>query len=120
MIAMIMTLLLIQTHGGIRTKMVMDLLEQNLKAVRNLQALDGQEQKNLCSYCDDTKVTYADNDGDGFGAGSPTPCGVTNNTDCNDNDEDINPDSQWWKDNDGDSYGNPNIRFEGCNPGQDG
>ena len=41
--------------------------------------------------CDDTKATYADNDGDGFGAGPKTPCGVGNNTDCNDTNWAINP-----------------------------
>lgn len=36
--------------------------------------------------CDDTTLMYADQDGDGLGSGPPVACGVSNNTDCNDND----------------------------------
>lgn len=43
--------------------------------------------------CDDTRMLYADGDGDTYGAGSPVACGVTNYTDCNDNNAAINPEA---------------------------
>ncbi|MCY7410484.1 MAG: hypothetical protein LH473_09435, partial [Chitinophagales bacterium] len=43
--------------------------------------------------CDDANYMYNDADNDGYGAGDPVACGVTNNTDCNDGDENINPDA---------------------------
>ncbi len=53
---------------------------------------------------------YADTDGDGFGSGvsnlaCTAPIGyVTNNSDCNDSDASINPNTQWYGDLDGDGY----------------
>jgi hypothetical protein len=87
---------------------------------------------------------YKDNDGDNFGNASifieacVKPTGyVANNTDCNDNNAAINPNATeicngidencnglvddcpggtlWYKDNDGDGYGNPSIYITGCN-----
>ena len=34
--------------------------------------------------------------------------------DCNDNNEEMNPDSIWWSDNDGDGYGNSAASITGC------
>ncbi|WP_282136896.1 putative metal-binding motif-containing protein, partial [Seonamhaeicola maritimus] len=55
---------------------------------------------------------YTDSDGDGYGDSSDTPessCKaisgkVTNNLDCDDSDVDINPDTVWYLDADGDDY----------------
>ncbi|MBK6450470.1 MAG: right-handed parallel beta-helix repeat-containing protein [Saprospiraceae bacterium] len=41
--------------------------------------------------CDDTQILYADMDGDGYGAGAPDNCGVANNTDCDDNNDQVHP-----------------------------
>ncbi len=41
--------------------------------------------------CDDARKLYADGDRDGFGAGVAVACGVTTNTDCNDNNAAITP-----------------------------
>lgn len=44
------------------------------------------------SDCDDTKKLYSDIDGDGYGSTSLVACsGVANNSDCNDNNININP-----------------------------
>ncbi|MCO4743906.1 MAG: DUF2341 domain-containing protein [Proteobacteria bacterium] len=58
---------------------------------------------------------YADGDNDGYGAGSATQhCedpqngSVTNNTDCNDADGSLNPDTNWYEDNDSDGSGDIN------------
>jgi alpha-tubulin suppressor-like RCC1 family protein len=69
-----------------------------------------------------TTTYYRDNDADGFGnpipnadptnpnpiticsTASPPPGYVSNNTDCNDNDPLINPNTRWYKDADGDGY----------------
>ncbi len=36
--------------------------------------------------------------------------------DCNDSNSQINPDTNWYVDNDGDTYGNPSIWFQQCTP----
>ena len=55
---------------------------------------------------------YADNDGDGFGDPTVTldqcsqPVGyVSDNTDCNDTNENITPQTTWYEDKDGDGFG---------------
>lgn len=63
--------------------------------------------------CDDTKLLYADNDGDGYGAGSPVACGVPNNSDCDDNNRDVNPGAVEICDNGIDDNCNGRID-EGC------
>lgn len=57
---------------------------------------------------------YADTDGDGFGDASNTllsctlPAGYsTNNTDCDDSNAQINPNTIWYLDSDQDGYGDP-------------
>jgi hypothetical protein len=66
---------------------------------------------------------YADNDGDGFGdAATDTltcsiPVGyVLNNTDCNDQDSLISPNTIWYFDADNDQIGDSTISFTGCIP----
>jgi gliding motility-associated-like protein len=41
--------------------------------------------------CDDSAITYVDNDGDGFGSTELNGCGVENAADCNDSDSLISP-----------------------------
>lgn len=64
---------------------------------------------------------YQDADGDGYGNPiiflyySLRPTGyVTNNLDCNDQDQYINPQKIWYQDYDGDGLGNPNITTTSC------
>jgi len=52
----------------------------------------------------------SDLDGDGFFA--EEGCGTT--VDCNDNDANINPDTTWYEDLDGDGFGNPNVSLIQC------
>ncbi|MHA2220250.1 MAG: hypothetical protein ACXACY_30600, partial [Candidatus Hodarchaeales archaeon] len=46
-----------------------------------------------------------DNDGDSY---------TENEGDCDDTDPDLNPDTIWYQDNDGDGYGNDAISFQQC------
>ena len=57
------------------------------------------------SDCDDTKLLFADGDGDGYGAGAPVACGVANNTDCNDGDASVHSPQTYYRDADGDGFG---------------
>ncbi|NBP30421.1 MAG: hypothetical protein EBV23_12760, partial [Flavobacteriia bacterium] len=64
---------------------------------------------------------FADTDGDGFGDAANTllsctlPAGyVTNNTDCDDSNAQINPNTLWYLDADQDGYGNPNSFTTSC------
>jgi len=41
--------------------------------------------------CNDALITYLDNDGDGYGADVVVSCGVSNNSDCNDNNNAVHP-----------------------------
>ncbi len=63
---------------------------------------------------------FVDNDGDGYGTGAATPACVNpggyslNNTDCDDNNAAINPNTFWYNDADGDGFGS-DLNFElGC------
>lgn len=65
---------------------------------------------------------YADTDGDGFGdpnssvSACSQPTGyVTDNTDCNDKNSSINPNTIWYADADGDGFGNVNSTQSSCN-----
>ncbi len=65
---------------------------------------------------------YVDSDGDGFGDANATavvscsqPAGsVSNNSDCNDSNSAINPNTVWYEDFDNDNFGNSNISVTGC------
>jgi hypothetical protein len=64
---------------------------------------------------------YADTDGDGFGDAANTllsctlPAGYsTNNTDCDDSNAQINPNTIWFLDGDQDGFGNPNNTITSC------
>ncbi|HYK46418.1 MAG TPA: MopE-related protein, partial [Parafilimonas sp.] len=65
--------------------------------------------------CDDTRALYEDLDGDGFGSTVKVPCGVSNNTDCDDDDDVVHP-VTWYRDNDVDGFGNPFITAQSCLP----
>jgi hypothetical protein len=68
---------------------------------------------NVTLQVDGLTLYYNDADGDGFGdplsspVASCTPVAgrVADNTDCCDSNEDINPNSEWWADADGDGVG---------------
>lgn len=74
-------------------------------------------QQNLC-----TRVTwYYDEDGDGYGdpaipyeACEAPPNYVDNNTDCDDTNPDLNPETLWYQDADNDGYGNPAVSQMVC------
>ncbi len=68
-------------------------------------------------------TVYADTDGDGFGdpnttttdCSDPLPAGwVADNTDCDDTDGDINPNTIWYADTDGDNFGDPAVSQTQC------
>jgi DNA/RNA endonuclease G (NUC1) len=64
--------------------------------------------------CDDSKLLYTDADNDGYGAGAPVACGVANNTDCNDGDASVHSPITYYRDADGDGFGNPNSNTSAC------
>jgi hypothetical protein len=64
--------------------------------------------------CNDNQIQYADGDGDGFGSNAQVACGVTNNNDCNDNDETQNVLITFFQDLDGDSFGNSQVTIQAC------
>ena len=86
--------------------------------------------------CDDANITYEDTDGDGYGAGNPMACAsALNNTDCEDNDANINPGAAeicnendencngevdefvtytFYQDSDADGFGNPAESIQLC------
>jgi len=64
---------------------------------------------------------YADADGDGFGdlANDSLSCSapigyVSNNTDCNDTDAMVNPNTVWYQDSDNDQVGNTSVTQTAC------
>lgn len=64
---------------------------------------------------------YVDADGDGFGDAAidsmdcTAPAGyVSNNTDCNDNNADENPNAVWYQDSDNDTFGNSAVTLTQC------
>jgi hypothetical protein len=65
------------------------------------------------AVCDAKTTYYQDSDGDGFGNAAvtisvcsltPPPNYVSNNTDCDDADASLNPNTMWYKDADGDGF----------------
>lgn len=69
----------------------------------------GYSATSLGEDCDDNLLLYADNDGDGFGAGEPVGCGLSNNTDCNDEDALVYQMQTIFIDADGDGFDNGTI-----------
>jgi hypothetical protein len=73
-----------------------------------------------------TSTFYKDSDGDGFGdplnqghySFAPPDYSILN-TDCNDQDPLIHPQTQWYLDSDGDGYGQSSSTIIGCDPSQD-
>lgn len=70
-----------------------------------------------------TAVWYRDADGDGFGNPSvsltqcPAPSGyVANNTDCDDSNNKINPNSVWFKDSDNDNLTDGTVLYQCARP----
>jgi hypothetical protein len=57
---------------------------------------------NNAEDCDDTQLTYIDNDGDSFGGSEWAACGVSNADDCDDN-------VLTYLDTDGDGFGSTNL-----------
>lgn len=68
-------------------------------------------------YCDDDSDGYFDSSGDGTCDGygcEPQGCQRTSGNDCNDSDININPETLWYPDFDGDGYGNPTVSIQQC------
>ena len=83
----------------------------------------GSTWESVTPACQQILSWYPDADADGFGASSPViqaccqPLGyVSNNTDCDDANASINPNTTWYADVDSDTYGNLNAIFTGCIP----
>ena len=73
----------------------------------------GSTWESVTPACQQISSWFPDTDGDGFGASTPVlqsccqPSGyVSNNTDCDDANALINPNSVWYADADGDGFGN--------------
>jgi len=71
-----------------------------------------RERARLAAIEASKRTYYRDADGDGYGnprvsiRSTYKPSGyVTNNSDCNDRDRSLNPNTLWYSDNDGDGYG---------------
>jgi hypothetical protein len=65
--------------------------------------------------CDDTRLSFIDNDGDGYGSGSPVPCGnVSNCCDCDDHDPNVHEQQTFYRDRDGDGFGTAFDRRQFC------
>ena len=64
----------------------------------------GYSLTTLGEDCNDSQILYADVDGDGYGAGEPTSCGVTTNTDCDDNDANVFQSQMLYIDLDNDGF----------------
>jgi hypothetical protein len=69
----------------------------------------------------DASAWYDDGDGDGYGLDSSLTyaCGAPNgyvadNTDCDDDDETLNPETPWYADTDGDNHGDPDTSVQQC------
>jgi hypothetical protein len=81
----------------------------------------GSTWESVTPACQQILSWYPDNDSDGFGSPSPIiqsccqPVGyVSNNTDCDDSNALINPNTIWYADMDGDGFGNLNATSIGC------
>ncbi|RZJ73578.1 MopE-related protein [Flavobacterium sp.] len=79
---------------------------------------EGYTDQDIDIDCDDSVLLYIDADGDGFGSNTFAACdGVTNNDDCNDNDNTVHAGGiAYYADADGDGYGNPDDSISSCVP----
>src|SRR6185295_5494300 len=67
------------------------------------------------SDCDDARKLYRDSDGDGYGSTILVACGgVTNNTDCNDNNAAIHAPITYYRDADNDGFGSASSSTSLC------
>ncbi len=66
--------------------------------------------------CNDFAVLYLDFDSDGYGSISTVACGISNNIDCNDNDNTVFYPNTFYRDNDNDGLGNAAIDTLSCDP----
>jgi hypothetical protein len=101
-------------------------LRQNGNATTGTGTLEIDEIRAASTWesvlpCDQPNTYYTDADGDGFGdPNSPimscyTLSGVVNNnSDCDDSNANINPNTLWYQDNDNDGFGNADISITSC------
>jgi Concanavalin A-like lectin/glucanases superfamily/Putative metal-binding motif len=66
------------------------------------------------SDCNDFAILYLDFDADGYGSNDTVACGVSNNIDCNDNDNTVFYPNTFYRDNDNDGLGDAAIYTLSC------
>ena len=81
----------------------------------------GTTWESVTPACQQILTWYLDSDADGFGSSASSiqsccqPAGfVSNNSDCNDANSSVNPNTVWYADVDGDGYGDTNTSVTSC------